>query len=167
MFGLFMAIFLGPFSTMLTTGIDYLFRYPLIITVLFVSPRVGTYTLFSTTAWLLSGLSTGSFGLMDILFLTSRVFFMESLLYLVGITRKKCDWKQQTMLQQQIRFGIALSISGFLYGATGLALHVSLYRLYYADWYIMMMLLGPGFLYIWVATWISVPFARSIEKVLR
>ena len=168
MLGLLIAIMLGPFATMLTTGIDYLFRYPLIVTVLFISPRIGTYALFSTIAWLLSGFSTGSFGLMDILFLTSRVFFMEFLLYLLGITRSQnSDWKQQSVLQQKIRFGIALSISGLLYGATGMALHVSLYRLYYADWYIAMMLLGPGFLYIWIATWISVPFARSIVKVLR
>ena len=45
----------------------------------------------------------------------------------------------------RLRFAVALSIGGILYGAAGMALHISLYRLYYADWYIAMMLLGPGF----------------------
>ena len=67
MLGLSIAVVLGPLATMVTTIVDYLFRYPLIVTVLFISPKVGTYALFSATTWLLSGFSTGSFGLMDVI----------------------------------------------------------------------------------------------------
>ena len=55
MLGLGIAIVLGPLATMFTTVVDYLFRYPLVVTVLFISPKVGTYVLFSATTWLLSG----------------------------------------------------------------------------------------------------------------
>ena len=167
MLGLGIAVVLGPLATMVTTIVDYLFRYPLIVTVLFISPKVGTYALFSATTWLLSGFSTGSFGLMDVIYLTSKIFLFESMLYIMGITRYSLKWKEEHHIKIRLRFAIALSISGFLYGAAGMALHISLYRLYYADWYIAMMLLGPGFLYIIIATWVSIPFAKSISKVLR
>ena len=167
MLGLGIAVVLGPLATMVTTIVDYLFRYPLVVTVLFISPKVGTYALFSATTWLLSGFSTGSFGLMDVIYLTSKIFLFETMLYLTGITRYPLQWKQEHHIKIRLRFAIALSVGGILYGAAGMALHISLYRLYYADWYIAMMLLGPGFLYIIIATWFSIPFAKSISKVLR
>ena len=167
MLGLGFAVVLGPLATMVTTIVDYLFRYPLIVTVLFISPKVGTYALFSATTWLLSGFSTGNFGLMDVIYLTSKVCLFEIMLYLMGITRYSSKWKEEHHIKIRMRFAIALSVGGFLYGAAGMALHISLYRLYYADWYITMMLLGPGFFYIIIATWVSIPFAKSISKVLR
>ena len=52
MLGLGIAVVLGPLATMVTTVVDYLFRYPLVVTVLFISPKVGTYALFSATTWI-------------------------------------------------------------------------------------------------------------------
>ena len=50
---------------------------------------------------------------------------------------------------------------------TGLSLHMALYRLYYADWYVAMLVLGPGLLYEALACAVAVPFAESLRGIQR
>jgi len=49
--------------------------------------------------------------------------------------------------------------------ATGLVVSVAFYRLYYADWYVALMLALPGFAYVVVGCALAVPFARSLRRV--
>ena len=54
-----------------------------------------------------------------------------------------------------------------LANGTALILHMTLYRLFYADWYIALLLGGPGFLYVALACAVAVPFADSLRRVQR
>jgi hypothetical protein len=40
-----------------------------------------------------------------------------------------------------------------------------LYRLYYAPWYVAAVLIGPGFLYVWLACGLGTRFAHSLRAV--
>ena len=51
--------------------------------------------------------------------------------------------------------------------ATSLMLSVALYRLFLADWYVVMMLLGPALGYTALACALAVPFAESLRRIQR
>jgi hypothetical protein len=46
-------------------------------------------------------------------------------------------------------------------------LSVALYRLFLADWYVVMMLLGPALGYTALACALAVPFAESLRRIQR
>lgn len=129
-------------------------------------PRPGTLALAVGTGWLLSGVAMGSFGPTDVLFLCSRILFLEALLWLTGVTRDP-RWRDGAALSRFRRLATGFGLASLLSSATGLALHMVLFRLFYADWYIAMILLGPGFLYVVAACAVAVPFAASLRKVQR
>lgn len=157
---------LGPFSVMLTGLIDDVLRYALLATLLTLLPRPGTATLVALTQWLLSGIALGSFGPTDLLFITGRVFWLESGLWLTGITRSRA-WLDERPFTRWLRLAAALGGASAAANATGLILHVTLYRLFLADWYVAMVILGPGFLYVAIAVAVAVPFAESLRRIQR
>ena len=160
------AALLGPFATLLTGLVDDAFRYTLLATLVTLLPRPGTLALAVGTGWLLSGVATGSFGPTDLIFLGSRVFFLEALLWLTGVTRDP-SWRDGGPLSRWLRLASGFGMASLLSSATGLALHMVLFRLFYADWYIAMVLAGPGFLYVILACAVAVPFADSLRRVQR
>ncbi|MDG1478037.1 MAG: hypothetical protein P8R54_00535 [Myxococcota bacterium] len=164
--GVGVAAALGPFSVMLTGLIDDMLRYALLATLLTLLPRPGTATLVALTQWLLSGIALGSFGPTDLLFITGRVFWLESGLWLTGITRSRA-WLDERPFTRWLRLAAALSGASAAANATGLILHVTLYRLFLADWYVAMVILGPGFLYVAIAVAVAVPFADSLRRIQR
>jgi len=160
------ATLLGPFATLLTGLIDDAFRYTLLATLVTLLPRPGTLTLAVGTGWLLSGIATGSFGPTDLIFLGSRVFFLEVMLWLTGVTRDP-SWRDAGPFSRWLRLASGFGVASLLSSATGLALHMVLFRLFYADWYVAMVLGGPGFLYVILACAVAVPFADSLRRVQR
>ena len=161
-----LATLLGPFAALLTGLVDDAFRYTLLATLVTLLPRPGTLALAVGTGWLLSGVATGGFGPTDLLFLGSRIFFLELLLWLTGVTRDP-TWRDGTAAARFLRLGTGFGLASLASSAAGIALHMVLYRLFYADWYIAMMLLGPGFLYVVAACAVAVPFADSLRRVQR
>lgn len=161
-----MATLLGPFASLLTGIVDDAFRYTLLATLVTLLPRPGTLALAVGTGWLLNGVAMGSFGPTDLLFLGSRIFFLESLLWLTGVTRNP-SWRDGPAMSRFLRLAAGFGLASLASSATGIALHMVLYRLFYADWYIAMMLLGPGFLYVIAACFVAVPFAASLRRVQR
>lgn len=160
------AALLGPFAMLFTGLIDDAFRYTLLATLVTLLPRPGTLALAVGTGWLLGGVATGGFGPTDLVFISSRVFFLEAMLWLTGITRD-ASWRDEPAFSRWLRLAGGLGIASFLSSATGLALHMVLFRLFYADWYVAMVLGGPGFLYVLLACAVAVPFADSLRKVQR
>ena len=142
------------------------FRNTLLATLVTLLPRPGTLALAVGTGWLLNGVAMGSFGPTDLLFLGSRIFFLESLLWLTGVTRNP-SWRDGPAMSRFLRLAAGFGLASLASSATGIALHMVLYRLFYADWYIAMMLLGPGLLYVIAACFVAVPFAASLRRVQR
>ena len=160
------AAVLGPFSVLLTGLIDDVFRYALLATLLTLLPRPGTAALAALTHWLLSGIALGTFGPTDVLFVGGRVLWLEGALWLVGITRPT-GWRDSGAVARWLRLAAGFGAASIATSATGLVLHVVLYRLFLADWYVAMVLVGPGFLYVVLACALAVPFADSLRRIQR
>jgi cbb3-type cytochrome oxidase subunit 1 len=151
---------------MLTGLIDDVLRYGLLATLLTLLPRPGTAALAALTQWLLSGIALGSFGPSDLLFVTGRVLWLEGGLWLTGITRSRA-WLEEHPVRRWLRLALALGGASAAANATGLILHVTLYRLFLADWYVAMVILGPGFLYVVLAVAVAVPLSDSLRRIQR
>lgn len=161
-----LATVLGPFAALLTGLVDDCLRYALLATLLCLHPRPGTASLAVLVGWLLSGFALGTFGPTDLLFVGGRVFWLESLLWLVGLTRGE-GWLDESRARRWLRLSAGLGGASLLASATGLVLHVTLYRLFLADWYVALILALPGFAYVALACALAVPFAESLRRIQR
>ncbi len=161
-----LAAVLGPFATLLTGLIDDAFRYTLLATLVTLLPRPGTLALAVLTGWILNGALTGGFGPTDLAYVAARVLFLEVALWLSGVTRVR-GWQGEAALRRWLRLATGFGVASVLSTASGMAIHMVLYRLFYADWYVALVVGGPGFLYVLVACAIAVPFAASLREVQR
>ena len=157
---------LGPFAIMITSIVDALFRITLLITLLSIFPFVGTFSLCVLVGWILSSTVFGGFSPVDALYTFGRIFWTELFLWSTGITRHT-DWLGEARLRKSARFAVALVGAGVFHTAAALALQVSLFRLYYADWYVAMILLGPNCIYVAVACSLGVPFSDRVRGLVR
>ena len=164
--GMGVGALLGPFSILITGLVDDVLRYALWATLLTLLPRPGIAALGLLTHWLLSGVVMGAFSPTDVLFVGGRVLWLEGALWLVGITRS-ARWLEQGRLLRWLRLSLGFGLASVATSATGLVLHVTLYRLFLADWYVAMVLAGPGFLYVVLACWLATPFAASLRQIQR
>mgnify|MGYP000678111453 CR=1 FL=1 len=85
---------------------------------------------------------------------------------LAGITRDT-GWRDAGQFARWVRLALALSTSSIICDAVTFAVNMVLFRLYFADWYIALFLLGPGWAYVLVACMVAVPFAHSLRQVQR
>jgi hypothetical protein len=132
---------LGPFATLVTGLLQDVLRVALLGTLLTLLPRPGTLALAILTGGLGRALTTGGFTPTDILYYGASVSLAEGFAW--------------------IAFAGANALTTLL----GLWLHTVLFRLYFADWYLWLQVLGPGFLYVLVACALAVPFADSLRRV--
>ena len=162
--GMGMATLLGPFSTLLTGLVDDAFRTALLVTLLMLAPRPGTAALAALVEGLLGALALGQIGPMELLILGNRVFWVELCLWLAGVTRKD-SWTQGPPWAAWVRTSLGLGLANLATAAFGLVISMVLYRLYYATWYVVMVLAGPSFLYVLIGCALALPFARSLREV--
>lgn len=155
---------LGPFSPLLTGLVDDTFRAVLLATLLTLLPRPGTVSLSLTVGYLLRVMALGSFTPVDAIWLGASITWLEGALWLTGLTRSGA-WRDESAGWRWLRLSGALGTASVLSAASAIAVHVVLYRLFYADWYVWMVLAGPSFLYVLVACGIAVPFAASLRRV--
>lgn len=157
---------LGPFAILLTGLVDDAIRYALLATLITLLPRPGTIALAALLSWLLSGVALGSLSPLDLIFVSNRVLWLEGALWLVGITRGT-GWLREAPAWQWLRLSLGFGMASVATTATGIVLHAVLYRLFFATWYIAMLLIGPGFLYVLFACGFAVPFAASLRRIQR
>lgn len=162
--GLGVSTLLGPFAPLLTGIPDDALRACLLGTLLTLVPRRGVAALATCVGFLMRGLTTGAFHPVDLLYLGSTVFWLESWLWLSGVTGGP-QWRDQGSTRVWARLAVALGGSNVCGMATGLVVSVAFYRLYYADWYVGLMLALPGFAYVVLGCGLAVPFARSLRRV--
>lgn len=158
------AAILGPFSTLLTGLVQDVVRTVLLATLLTLLPRVGTLSLALLAGWLGRALTTGGLSPVDLVYTGATVALAEGFAWLAGLTRGGA-WRDAPPFLRWVRLSIAFGGAGASTTLSGLCLHIVLYRLYFADWYIAMQVLGPGFLYVLVACALAVPFAASLREV--
>lgn len=162
--GAALSAILGPFSGLITGLIDDALRFSLLAVLVTLLPRPGTAALATVTGALLAGLAMGRLGPLEAFTVCSRVAWIEGALWVVGITRNP-SWRDGPAFARWLRLSLGFGAASVLSLATMLVLAVVLYRLFYADWYVALMLTGPGFLYVAVAMLFAAPFAHSLRKV--
>ena len=162
--GLGAATVLGPFSSLVTGLLDDAFRYALLATLVTLLPRPGVVTLAILVHYLMRALALGGFQVTDPILLASAVLWLEGGLWLCGVTRSGA-WRDESFGRRFARMGVAFSVSSVVSIAVGLVVAAVLYRLYFAGWYVALLLLVPGLLYTVVACWLATGFAASLRRV--
>ncbi len=161
---------LGPFSAFLTGILDDALRTALWAALITLLPRPGVVTLALVVGWLLRVLALGSMGPVDLLFVGSHVFWLESCLWLCGITRGATTaeggrWREGARVGRALRLGLGFGVASALSTASGLAMSAAFYRLFYAEWYAIALVALPGFLYSFVAAGLATRFADALRRV--
>lgn len=162
--GLGLAAMLGPFSGLLTGLLDDALRTALWATLLTLLPRPGTAGLAVCVGTLLRTLVFGSMGPVDLLFMGGHIAWLELCLWAVGITRSGA-WRQGSRRARGLRLGVGFGLASTLSMAGGLVLSAVFYRMYYAGWYVAMLLVFPGFVYSLLASWLSLGFTDGLRRV--
>jgi hypothetical protein len=152
---------LGPFNCLVGGLLTEVLTYLLVTSILFLVPRVGAMTLAGIVSYIMGGILFGSFGLTDILFLGSGIAFREILLFAFGVTKFKQPTHPPAIFPMMIALGLADAASTF----TSLTLHAVFYRLFFADWYILLNVFVTGFFYTCVGVYLGRPLGQSLRKV--
>jgi hypothetical protein len=164
--GLVASALLGPFSPIAVGIVDVVFRFSVGATLVTLVPRPGVVSLSILTEWLLGAMLLGNVNASDVLFVGDRVFLYETALYVAGITRSPA-WRDEPRVARWLRLSLAFGAASACTSAVGLVLHMTLYRLFFATWYIVLLIALPGFLYVMIAMIVAVPFAASLRRVAR
>ena len=159
-----LAAVLGPFSMLVTGLLSDCLRSALLATLIVLLPRRGTATLFLLLGWLMQGIALGAFSPTDFVFVGARIFWLESFLWLAGLTRTT-DWRDEGVGSRFARLTVGFAGASLLSMAGAIASQIVLFRLYYASWFILLMLALPGFLYDVLGCALAVTFASSLRRV--
>jgi hypothetical protein len=152
---------LGPFNCLVGGLFTEVLTYLLVTSILFLVPRVGAMTLAGIVSYIMGGILFGTFGLTDILFLGSGIAFREIFLFGFGVTRFRQSNVQPAIVPMMLALGIADAASTF----TSLTLYAVFFRLYFADWYILLNVVVTGFFYTIVGVYLGKPLGQSLRKV--
>ena len=158
------AAVLGPFAPLVTGLPDAALRACLLATLVTLLPRPGVAALATVTGALLRALTLGSFHPVDLLYVGSAAFWLEGALWVAGLTRSTA-WRDQSTTARWLRTSLALGLANVGAVATGLCVAAALFRLYYAAWYVALLLVVPGFLYIVLGCRVAVELAASLRRV--
>ncbi|MDL1970329.1 MAG: hypothetical protein LWW94_05030 [Candidatus Desulfofervidaceae bacterium] len=147
---------LGPFAFFITGLFYEIIFYILLVALVWLIPCPGVTTLAILIRSLLNDFLFGSFTPASLLALGPYTLFLEAAFYVSGLTRG-----QKPRLTLALWLGLADAAISYI----TLNLFMVLYRLYYADWYIWLYLLVPGFLYTFVATFAGIKLGQRLKCV--
>lgn len=162
--GMALAAALGPFSPLVTGLVDDAFRTALLATLVTLLPRPGVVALALVLGQVMRGLGLGSFHPLDLVTLGSSIAFLETSLWATGLTRGGA-WRDQAPWTRWVRMSLGFGIPSALSMLCALSVGTVFYRMFYAPWYVLLMVALPGFLYVVGACGIAVRFAASLRRV--
>ncbi len=162
--GMGVSAVLGPFSGLLTGLIDDALRYALLATLVGLLPRTGVAALATLLVFLLRGMALGSLDPVGVVYVLARVAWLEAALWFFGVTRGR-SWLDRPPATRLLTVTLGFCVAAIGSAATGLVLHVVLYRLFLAPWYVAMILLGPNLLYVALACWLATGFGDALRRV--
>lgn len=154
--GLGVASVLGPFAPFVLGLVDDVARICLLATLLSLVPRSGVLSLAVLLGWLMRALALGAAHPVDALYLGASVLWLELGAALSGLSSGRVTL---------VRLWAGLVLPNALLTLLALAVSVIVYRLYYADAYVLALVLGPGLLYPALGCVLAVPFAASLQRV--
>ncbi|MBU4372909.1 MAG: hypothetical protein KJ714_00405 [Euryarchaeota archaeon] len=151
---------LGPFS-FLITGIFYeIVLYAIITSLIILIPKIGVISILLLVRFILGGVIFGNFGPVMLLLFCFQAIMLEAALYLTGITRGI------KLEERRVLLGINLGVADALNSYVSFNLTMCLYRLFYADWYIITHLAISGFLYTFIGVLLGITLGKKLKKVV-
>ncbi|MFQ5772010.1 MAG: hypothetical protein ACE5HX_15855, partial [bacterium] len=158
---------LGPFSSLIIGFFNEILYYILLIALVVLIPKIGVVTLMLGVRFLLNGILFGGFSPLGFLVVSTAAVTTEAGLWLCGITRKrnphaqKADYTLHIIIFAAIVLGIIDAYNTFIYWN----LRMFLFRLFFADWYIVLTVIISGFLYTAIAVPTGFKLGRRLKKV--
>ena len=153
-------VILGPFSGFISGLLTQLLLYMLIVSLLVVCPRPGVVTLMLGLKWLLGALVFGRVSPIGFSILAVNIVFLELMIWLSGFYATKSFSKQKIILIAVI-LGVGDAISTYI----NLELLMFFYRLYYADWYIALLVIINGFSYTAIGSVLGIKIGERLRQV--
>jgi hypothetical protein len=151
---------LGPFSVLVIGLFNEVLYYALLVTIVRMIPSPGVVSLLTLVRYLLSVLITGGFHLSDFMYVGTSIAVKESALYLTGVTRKSSgfnwSWPAVCVL------AMVLALGDSLLNLTSIYVHMVLFRLYFADWFITLNVLFNGMAYTMLGVWLGKRFSNRL-----
>ena len=142
---------LGPLAFLITGIFNEILYFTLLTALLTLIPKSGTIILVSTVRFLLNGVLLGTMTPIALIYLSVSALLLEIGFLLTG--------RGLRLIWMALVFGLCDACSVYVDFQIG----ITLYRLFYADWYVWLMVSLGGFLY----TFIGVLFGRQLGRNLR
>ena len=144
---------LGPFAFLVTGVINELLYYVLLTSLLVALPKSGVITLVSAVRLLLGGITLGLLTPIAFIYTGVSVLLLEAGFWLVG--------KRMRPLVCAPIFGVCDALAVYV----DFQLSITLYRLFYADWYILTRIFVDGFSYTVIGVWLGWRLGQSLRAV--
>ena len=140
----------GPFAVFLAgignEGLTSLLVAALVVLV----PHVGVIALSSLTVFSLQAMFSGQLGFVDLLMVSVSILVQELFAWLLGVTRGSAiaNWRRdRTSVGIVARVGLAIGLGNAMALYAQFCLVQTLYRLYFAAWYIAAVVVVTGLVY--------------------
>ena len=153
---------LGPISSLITGLINEMLYYALLTSLLMLIPKFGVITLVSAVRLLLGGVTLGLLTPMILLHVVTAVLLLEA-----GF-----QMARKITLDAGIAGGANLLILAFIFGLCDaltvyveFQLSMTLYRLFFADWYILIRILVDGFTYTFIGVLLGKRLGSGLWRV--
>ena len=153
---------LGPISSLVTGLINEMLYYALLTALLMLIPKLGVVTLVSAVRILLGGVTLGLLTPTILLHAVTAALLLEAgFLIARRITLDSGPVGGTTLLILALIFGLCDALTVYV----DFQLSMTLYRLFYADWYILTRILIDGFTYTFIGVLLGKRLGSGLWRV--
>ena len=153
---------LGPISSLVTGLINEMLYYALLTSLLMLIPKFGVITLVSAVRILLGGVTLGLLTPTILLHAVTTALLLEAgFLIARKITLNSGSVGGANLLTLALIFGLCDALTVYI----DFQLSMTLYRLFYADWYILTRILVDGFTYTFIGVLLGKRLGSGLWRV--
>ena len=153
---------LGPISSLVTGLINEMLYYALLTSLLMLIPKFGVITLVTAVRLLLGGVTLGLLTPTILLHAVTAVLLLEVGFQIARkVTLDSGAVRGANLLAMALIFGLCDALTVYI----DFQLSMTLYRLFYADWYILTRILVDGFTYTFIGVLLGKRLGSGLWRV--
>lgn len=162
----FFHILLGPFGFLVTGLFSGVFLYMMVVALVILIPRPGVVALMTVVRMLLGMLAFGQISPISLLTYGMHALLLELLIYGSGIYGWLQKREDESIPCSKIAlFAISCGVADTISTYVGLQAMAFLYRMYYAAWYIALVLIFNGFIYTAIGAVCGTALGKRLARV--
>lgn len=165
--GDFLHVILGPFSFLITGLFNGVVLYMLLISLLMLIPHSGVISLYMFIRLLLNVFAFGHLSVLTVLSYSLQSLFLELSFFLFN--RKdyflSIEGTPLTSLRKFVPFALSIGVADSVSTYANMQAMTIFYRLYYADWYIALVVLFNGLLFTVLGVLCGILLGRQVQKI--